>query len=212
MYVACRNSYQSVMDCHSSCSSFSCHKFTWEAIGLRKSPTQCYCLIQWNWSAREIPKSIRSLCSFSSLLNFFSCSTSDAESRKGEPKYVVFHRMLMQLFSMVCFHCHNDNPKVSTRVNGTMVTVLQECAQYGKQFQWRIQPLVFGRFPAGNVLFSFSVLMAGASISKMLFVMKRFGLSVISARTFCYHQQKFLFPLIWHHWEEHQRRLLSSLS
>lgn len=118
----------------------------------------------------------------------------------------------MQLFSMFCFHCHNDNPDVSTRVNGTLVTVLQACAHCGKQFQWRSQPLVLGRFPAGNVLFSFSVLMAGASISKILLAMKHFGLSVISARTFCYHQQRFLFPVILRHWEEQQRRLLSTLS
>ncbi|XP_065066419.1 uncharacterized protein LOC135692259 isoform X2 [Rhopilema esculentum] len=139
-------------------------------------------------------------------------STSDAKSLKEEPKYVVFHTMLMQLFCMFCFHCHDDNPEVSMQVNGTMVTVLQECAHCGKQFQWRSQPLVLGRFPAGNVLFSFSVLMAGASISKMLLAMKHFGLSVISARTFCYHQQKFLFPVILRHWEEQQQKLLSTLS
>ena len=84
---------------------------------------------------------------------------------------------------MFCFHSHNDSPGVSTRMNGTTVSVLQECAYRGRQFfQRRSQPLVLGRFPAGNVLFSFSELMAEAFISQILLVMKDFGLSVLAQK------------------------------
>ena len=35
---------------------------------------------------------------------------------------VLQSTLLMQLFCMFCFHCHDDNQKVSMQVNGTMVT------------------------------------------------------------------------------------------
>ena len=73
---------------------------------------------------------------------------------------------LLTLFSMFCFKCKTENPKVNMTQNGTMVTVRQYCKSCGESFTWRSQPFVFGRYPAGNVLLSFAILMAGASISK----------------------------------------------
>ena len=58
------------------------------------------------------------------------------------------------------------------------------------------QPLIFGKYLAGNVLLSFGVLMAGASIGKVLFVMRLMGLCAYSARRFFVHQKNFLFPVI----------------
>lgn len=60
----------------------------------------------------------------------------------------------------------------------------------GKPFKWRSQLFVLGKYPAGNILFSFSVLMAGASISKVLLVFKHMGLSAYEARTY-YHRTGF---------------------
>ena len=50
-------------------------------------------------------------------------------------------------------------------------------------FVWLVtQDVVFnGRYPAGNVLLSFSILMAGVSIRKILLVSKHMGLSAFSA-------------------------------
>ena len=61
---------------------------------------------------------------------------------------------------------------------GTMVTVNQYCQSCKKNFKWRSQPFILGRYPAGNVLLSFAVLMAGASISKLLLVFRHMGLRV----------------------------------
>ena len=96
--------------------------------------------------------------------------------------------------------------------NGTMVTVVQHCNTCGNEsFKWRSQPYVFGRYPAGNVLLSFAILMAGASVSKILLVCKHMGLAVYSPRTFFYHQSKFLFPTIFIHWEAYQSKLIESI-
>jgi solute carrier family 8 (sodium/calcium exchanger) len=78
-------------------------------------------------------------------------------------------------------------------------------------FQWRSQPLILGRYPAGNILLSFSVLMAGASISKISLVFKHMGLYMFAVRTFFKHQKRFLFPAVLYHWENYQGTLLSKL-
>ena len=68
-----------------------------------------------------------------------------------------------------------------------------------------------GKYPAVNFLLSFAVLMAGASISKVLLVFKDVGLSAYSARTFFFHQRYFLFQVVINYWERYQADLLSKL-
>ena len=53
--------------------------------------------------------------------------------------------------------------------------------------------------------------MAGASISKVLLVFKHMGLSAYAARTFFFHQKKFLFPVVIKYWENYQANLISKL-
>ncbi len=91
-----------------------------------------------------------------------------------------------------------------------MVTVRQHCYSCGEDaYTWKSQPMMFnGRYPAGNVLLSFGVLMAGASISKILLVFKHMGLSAYNARTFFFHQKNFLFPAVCEYWERYQAALI----
>ena len=60
----------------------------------------------------------------------------------------------------------------------------QHCTSCGEEsFEWKSQPMALGgKHPSGNVLLSFAVSMAGASISKFLLVFKHMGLSAYSAR------------------------------
>lgn len=93
-----------------------------------------------------------------------------------------------------------------------MVFVKQHCLRCGDDsYTWRSQPMFNGRYPAGNILLSFSVLMAAASISKILLVFKHMGLPAFNARTFFYHQKNFLFPAILNYWERYQATLISKL-
>ena len=95
---------------------------------------------------------------------------------------------------------------------GTMVIVSQHCSRCGEYaFTWKSQPLIFGKYPAGNVLLSFGVLMAGASISKVLLVMRHMGLCAYSAGTFFVHQKNFLFPIILNYWEKYRASLVAKL-
>ena len=94
-----------------------------------------------------------------------------------------------------------------------MVIATQQCQHCGDDaFVWKSQPMTLGgKHPLGNVLLSFAVLMAGASISKVLLVFKHMGLSVFSARTFFYHQRNFLFPAVISFWEKYQAELICKL-
>lgn len=113
---------------------------------------------------------------------------------------------------MFCFKCKHANPTATMKANGTMVIVSQHCVKCGQNaFQWRSQPLVLGRYPAGNILLSFAVLMAGASISKIFLVFKHMGLYMYGVRTYFKHQTMFLFPIVLSHWETYQGNLIMQL-
>ena len=120
--------------------------------------------------------------------------------------------MLLSLFTMFCFKCKCGKPVVSMQKNGTMVTITQTCNGCGpNSFVWKSQPIIKGNFPAGNLLLSFGNLMAGASISKLILVFNHMGLSAYSARTYYYHQKKFIFPAVLKYWENYQSRLINDL-
>lgn len=130
----------------------------------------------------------------------------------NEPKFIVFFSMLLSLFTMVCFKCKKSKPTATMKQRGTMVIVSQHCPKCGENaFHWRSQPLIFGNYPAGNILLSFGVLMAGASISKILLVFRHMGLSAYSPRTFFVHQKSFLFPIILSYWERYRASLIAQL-
>ena len=96
--------------------------------------------------------------------------------------------------------------------NGTMVTVSQHCQRCGENaFVWRSQPLVLGRYPLGNVLLSYGILVAGATVKKVLLVLQNMGLCAYSCRTFFRHQRKFLFPVILAYWKTYQENLFNEV-
>ena len=113
-----------------------------------------------------------------------------------EPKFIVFYTMLLNLFSMFCFKCKEDDATVTMSRTGTMVKVLQDCRNCGdSSFVWQSQPLVFNGQGAGNMLLSFAILVAGSTISRMRLVFEHMGLSVISARTFSDIRETIFFLL-----------------
>ena len=117
----------------------------------------------------------------------------------------------MTLFTMFCFTCKGAGPSVTMKTLGTMVTVTQHCLKCKQTFEWNSQPLVHGKIPAGNLLLSFAILMAGASISKTLLIFRHMGLCVLSARTYFRHQRDFLFPTVLHYWETYRADLINKL-
>ena len=103
------------------------------------------------------------MVAYSSILDF---RVEPGTSCYKEPKFIVFFTKLLCLFSLFCFKCKRDQPNVTMKQRGTMVIVNQHCMICGdNSFSWKSQPMMFnGRYPAGNVLLSFSILMAGALV------------------------------------------------
>ena len=147
------------------------------------------------------------------LINYIIFYRVDKDTYcKDEPKFLVFYSRLLALFSLFSFNCKEDNSKEKMKSNGTMVTVCQHCTNCGsKGFQWRSQPLVLGRYPAGKILLSYAILMAGGPVAKVLLVCRHMGLAVYSVRTFFVNQAKFLFPVILQFGETYPAKLISHL-
>ena len=140
---------------------------------------------------------------FSSVAKYNPCGQ--------EPKFSVFYTQLLVLFSLICLK-RRGGPKVSMQKNGIMVTLTQCCENCGANaFMWRSQPLVLGRYPARNILLSFAILIAGASVGTVLLVLKHLGICIYSAWTYFVHQSKFLFPAILTDWERYRTNLVNEL-
>ena len=94
-----------------------------------------------------------------------------------------------------------------------MVIVIQRCkhCEPKDHFHWRSQPYILGKHPAGNMLMSFGILLSGCCINKALLMFRHIGLLGISRRTYCKHQQKFLFPAIIKHWKTYQSKMIDLL-
>lgn len=119
--------------------------------------------------------------------------------------------MLVAIFQLFCFHCKCDDPSIEVHKIGTMASVTQKCNHCGKLYKWKSQPSMFGKHPAGNVMLSFGILTSGAKISQALLMFKNMGLSVISLRTYFYHQKKFHFPSVLNYWKTQQSTLLEKV-
>ena len=128
------------------------------------------------------------------------------EERKG----IVFLSKLLQLFQF-CHLCFFAKPKVAVTQTGTMLSIVSECSNCGETYSWKSQPDLLGRFPAGNLLLSFAVLCAGASIRKVLLVFKHMGLLVYHEPTYYYHQRHLLIPSVVAFWRKYQKKLLDQL-
>ena len=93
-----------------------------------------------------------------------------------------------------------------------MVVVKQTCSKCAFGYEWYSQPIVSGKYAAaGNILLSFAIIMAGASISKMLLMFRHMDLCVYSARSFFRHQRNLVIPTILHYWETYQADMIKAM-
>ncbi len=125
-----------------------------------------------------------------------------------EEKYIVFRSKLWELFK-TCSLCMGPC-EVTDYVKGSMISVTKTCPKCNEKLTWYSQPMV-KNIPAGNLLLSASILFAGASPIKVLRVLKNANITSISDRTYCNHARDFLYPTIWHVWQEEQAELFEQL-
>jgi len=128
-----------------------------------------------------------------------------------EPKGIVFLSKLLLLFQY-CHLCFATSPHISVSQTGTMITIKTTCSMCQGSYVWQSQPYLLGRFPAGNLLLSFAILCAGASVYKVLLVFKHMGMLVYSQPTYYYHQRHLLIPSIMKFWRNYQAQILEKLN
>ena len=134
----------------------------------------------------------------------------EGKNIREEPKGIVFLSKLLLLFQF-CHLCFFAKPKVVVTQTGTMLTIVSECSKCGETYTWKSQPDLLGRFPAGNLLLSFAVLCAGASVRKVLLVFQHMGLLVYHEPTYYYHQRHLLIPSVVAFWRKYQKKMLDQL-
>lgn len=93
-----------------------------------------------------------------------------------------------------------------------MLSFTSKCRSCSGTFSWNSQPFLIGKFPAGNILLSFAIICAGASVGKVLLVFKHMGLLCYSEATYYYHQRHLLFPTIMKFWHSYQEKVITSLN
>ena len=133
----------------------------------------------------------------------------NGKNARNEPKGIVFLSQLLLLFQN-CFSCFASSPDISVTQTGTMISVTAKCHNCQETRIWKSQPNLLG-FPAGNILLSFGILCAGASVTKVLRVLKHIGILVYQKPTFYYHQRNLLIPSILGYWKSYQKNLLARL-
>lgn len=111
-----------------------------------------------------------------------------------------------------CHLCLSPNPSVSTVQTGTMITVSTKCKKCDGIYKWNSQPMLLGKFPACNLLLSFSILCAGASVKKVLLVLQHMNVLIYNQSTYYYHQKHLLIPAIMCYWKKYQKMLFEKVN
>lgn len=108
--------------------------------------------------------------------------------------------------------CQNCGGEVSTttKANGTLLSIIQNCSKCSFIFKWDSQPIV-KKIPAGNILLSAAILFSGMSPTKVIRMFSLYGCATITNRTFFAHQNKYLQPSVFAVWNQHQTELLKQL-
>ena len=120
---------------------------------------------------------------------FFS---DDIGSLRKQPKFIVFLTQLLALFKF-CPTCKADHPLIEVEKVGTMAKIKLACSNdkcEHRHSTWHSQPFWENtKIPAGNLLLSFGILLAGGTATKALHILKIMGVSCMTLTTFFRHQR-----------------------
>ena len=144
------------------------------------------------------------------MFHFLSRLRFEGKDERDEPKGIVFLSKLLLLFQY-CHLCMAPSPEVSPSQTGTLLTIETKCSACKGIFTWKSQPFLLRKFPAGNLLLSFAVLCAGASIKKVLTVFQHMGVLVYNEPTHYYHQRHLLIPTVVSFWRKYQKKIFDTL-
>ncbi|XP_078384210.1 uncharacterized protein LOC144666703 [Oculina patagonica] len=137
--------------------------------------------------------------------------TCEGKNAREEPKGIVFLSKLLLLFHY-CHLCLASQPDLSVTQTGTMLSITSKCSSCEGTYTWNSQPFLLGKFPAGNILLSFAIICAGATVGKVLLVFRHMGLLCYNEATYYYHQRHLLLPSIVKFWRSYQDKIINSLN
>lgn len=134
----------------------------------------------------------KKLCICKTWPTFHLCyRTNDSDNLRSQPKFIVFLSRLLLLFN-ICPACKTEKPFLETTAIGTMVQITTICVNPhcpSPRNTWESQPnMTATKMPAINFLLCFSILVSGASPSKVIQVFKNMGLACITLKTYFKHQ------------------------
>ena len=127
---------------------------------------------------------------------------------QDDTKFIVFKEKLLKLFKR-CLEC------------GAVVTEMNESTQGSQLFitmkyinehltSWESQPMIDG-MAAGNLLLSSSILLSGATYTKVASLADILKLQFFSEKTFYTIQDKYLFSVVNESWQKEQNSIFVDL-
>lgn len=119
-----------------------------------------------------------------------------------ERKFLVYEGQLMDLFGN-CPSCAQPTYGEIQQIKGSFITITQDCGFCAFQRTWSSQPFI-GSIPAGNFELSCALLFSGSLPSKATRMFQFLNMASISYRTFMYHQQCYLHPVVIEVWRDQQ--------
>jgi len=120
----------------------------------------------------------------------------------------VFKLELVKFFKR-CPECGAGIRKRHESTQGSLLLVTLKCIN-GHTYFWNSQPMIKG-MAAGNLLMSSSILLSGATYTKIAKLAEILRLCFFSEKTFCNIQDSYLFPIINEVWEGEQNSVSNEL-
>jgi len=136
------------------------------------------------------------------------CSSTDTDTDDSchiqnnvveEPKYLVFHSCLQQLFKY-CINCGGSIEEKTYSCTGSLLSVSTICIK-GHVITWQSQPFI-NQSPAGNLLIASSILFTGNTFNSFKNFASCLNMKLFSEKTFYSIQNRYLFPAIHDTWQE----------
>jgi len=124
---------------------------------------------------------------------------SKAVNPQDDVKFLVFKLELVKLFKR-CPECGAGIRKRHESTQGSLLLATLKCIN-GHTYFWISQPMIKG-MAAGNLLMSSSILLSGATYTKIATLAEILRLCFFSEKTFRNIQDTYLFPVINEVWKE----------
>ena len=134
--------------------------------------------------------------------------TPDAPNPQDDKKYIVFANQLSLLWNR-CPECGAIISETDKSTQGTLPCATLTCINH-HEYTWQSQPML-NRMAAGNLLLSSSILLTGATYTRMAAFADILRLQFMSEKTFGDIQREYLFPAINDFWLKEQDLIFEEL-